>query len=128
MASGETVDRGEPMSPSLATFNHYQQHSSETAIYPGRGTLEGIEYCVLGLVGESGEIANKLKKVLRDDNGVLREPVRQQLIDELGDVLWYTQQIATELNVMLGEVALANRIKLVLRKDRGTLQGQGDER
>jgi NTP pyrophosphatase (non-canonical NTP hydrolase) len=106
-------------------LNSYQQNAAATAIYPNTVKLV---YPILGLTGEAGEIANKYKKVLRDNGGVLTEEKRQDLIDELGDVLWYVAAIAKDINVQLSEVASRNVQKLADRASRGTLQGSGDKR
>ena len=104
-------------------INTYQQHASETAIYKDK-----LIYPTLGLAGEAGEIANKVKKILRDNSGNLQESVREDLICELGDVLWYVAALATDLNVELSEVANKNIEKLNSRKNRVTIGGSGDNR
>ena len=104
-------------------INTYQQHASETAIYKDK-----LIYPTLGLAGEAGEIANKVKKILRDNSGNLQESVREDLICELGDVLWYIAALATDLNFELSEVANKNIEKLNSRKNRGTIGGSGDNR
>ena len=104
-------------------INTYQQQASETAIYQSK-----IIYPTLGLAGEAGEIANKVKKILRDNSGELQENVRQDLISELGDVLWYIAALATDLNIELSEVANKNIEKLNSRKNRGMIGGSGDNR
>ena len=104
-------------------INTYQQHASETAIYKDK-----LIYPTLGLAGEAGEIANKVKKILRDNSGNLQESVREDLICELGDVLWYIAALATDLNVELSEVANKNIEKLNSRKNRGAIGGSGDNR
>lgn len=82
----------------------------------------------MGLAGEAGEIAEKIKKVLRDDNGLITNEKKQEIKKELGDVLWYVSQIATELGLSLEESASFNIEKLTSRKERGKLQGSGDDR
>ena len=109
------------------TFNQYQRESAKTAIYPGQNTVQGLLYTGLGL-GEAGEVQGKIKKVLRDDDGILTAERRDQIIDELSDVLWYCAQMATELNTTLGDVALRNLEKLSARKKAGTIKGSGDKR
>ena len=104
-------------------INTYQQEAAKTAIYSNK-----LIYPTLGLAGEAGEIANKVKKILRDNSGELEEDVRQNLISELGDVLWYIAALATDLNVELSEVANKNIEKLNSRKNRGTIGGSGDNR
>lgn len=104
-------------------INEYQQQASRTAIYEDK-----IIYPTLGLVGEAGEIANKVKKVLRDNRGELQEDVRQNLISELGDVLWYVAALATDLKIELSKVANKNIAKLNSRQNRGTISGSGDNR
>lgn len=107
----------------MMLINDYQRAANETAIYP-----RGLDYPILGLAGEAGEICNKYKKVLRDNDGVISEDQEAELAKELGDVLWYVAQIATELNVDLDTVALVNLNKLNDRKGRGVLGGSGDNR
>lgn len=110
------------------TFNEYQELAAGTAIYPNRGEIGGLTYTVLGLNGEAGEIAEKLKKVIRDTDGVINESKTYELAKELGDVLWYVAETASQLNLSLGQIAEINVEKLYSRKDRGALQGSGDER
>ena len=107
------------------TFNEYQAAAETTAMYPDKGN--NLYYPALGL-GEAGEIQNKVKKVMRDDNGVLTEERRQSLIDELGDLLWYVATMASELRADLNDVAQRNVNKLASRKERGVIQGSGDKR
>lgn len=104
-------------------LNEYQDKARETAIYPKD---KALEYTILGLVGEAGEVANKYKKHLRGDVGWPR--TANDIIDELGDVLWYLSQIASELGYGLDEVAEENLKKLADRTERGVLKGSGDER
>ena len=108
------------------TFSDYQAESRKTAIYPNAG-LNYI-YPTLGLVNEAGEVAGKVKKISRDDDGVLTDEKRIEIKKELGDVLWYVAQVASELNLDLDQVAAANLEKLFSRKERGTLKGSGDNR
>ena len=108
------------------TFEEYQKRSRETALYPNKDN--NFVYPTLGLAGESGEVAEKIKKVLRDKKGVIDEATKQELAKELGDVLWYVSQIATELKLSLGDIASQNMEKLLSRKERGVLRGSGDNR
>ena len=108
------------------TFQEYQSKSRETAIYPDKDN--NFIYPTLGLVGESGEIAEKIKKVLRDSNGVISEEKRVELKKELGDVLWYISNLAVELKLDLDDIASTNIEKLFSRKERGVLGGSGDNR
>lgn len=108
------------------TFKEYQEESRKTAIYPNKDN--NFIYPVLGLVGEAGEVAEKIKKVLRDKEGIVDEESREKITKELGDVLWYLSQTATELNLSLEEVANNNIEKLKSRQERGKLQGEGDNR
>lgn len=108
-------------------FTEYQKKSRETAIYPNLG--ENFIYPTLGLVGEAGEIAEKIKKVIRDGDGkTIDDEKRELLKKELGDVLWYVAQLASEFGFELNDVAEHNIEKLFSRKDRGVLQGSGDTR
>jgi NTP pyrophosphatase (non-canonical NTP hydrolase) len=108
-------------------FSEYQKRTAETAIYPGQGTLTGVLYTALGL-GEAGEIQGKVKKILRDDDGVISEDKQADIAAEIGDLLWYCGQLSTEIGADLGDIASANLEKLASRKQRGVLQGSGDER
>jgi NTP pyrophosphatase (non-canonical NTP hydrolase) len=106
----------------------FQELSAETAVYPDKGNIHGLMYVALGLSGEAGEVANKVKKIKRDNGGVLTDHHITELSGELGDVLWYLAQIATELGLDLCDVATDNRIKLLSRQERGRIQGNGDTR
>ena len=107
-------------------LSDYQQRSRATAVYPDAG--RNITYPALGLCGEAGECAEKVKKAIRDDGGVLSDERRVALAAELGDVLWYVAQLATEAGLDLDEIADDNLAKLLSRRDRGVLQGSGDAR
>lgn len=107
-------------------FDDYQKKVKETAIYPNQGS--NVSYAVLGLTGEAGEVADKVKKLIRDDGGIMSETKRAEIIKELGDVLWYLTAIGNELNVSLEEIARKNTKKLADRKKRGVLSGDGDNR
>lgn len=107
-------------------LSEYQQRSRATAVYPDAG--ENLTYPALGLCGEAGEAAEKVKKALRDDGGVLTDERRAALAAELGDVLWYVAQLATEAGLDLDAIAAENLDKLLSRKERNVLQGSGDVR
>ena len=108
------------------TFEEYQKKSRETAIYPQVGS--NFIYPTLGLAGEAGEVAEKIKKVLRDNKGEISSEKKEEIKKELGDVLWYVAQLSSELGFSLDEVAENNLKKLFSRKERGKLQGSGDNR
>lgn len=107
-------------------FNDYQLKSRKTAKYPAIG--HPVIYPALGLVNEAGEVAGKIKKVFRDKEGQINSETRAALQAELGDVLWYLAQVATELDLTLDEIAEANIAKLYDRLERGTIRGDGDNR
>ena len=107
-------------------LSDYQDRSRATAVYPNSG--DNILYPTLGLCGEAGEVAEKIKKMIRDDGGELSDERRAALSKELGDVLWYVAQIATEAELDLDAIAEENIAKLLSRRDRGVLSGSGDER
>jgi len=111
-------------------FNDYQLFAEDTAIYKGKGDFPGLLYTVLGLANEAGEVAGKLKKLLRDWDGEITEESHfvEDVKAELGDVLWYLASVCSELELDLGDVALANLEKLYSRKERGVLGGSGDKR
>tara|TARA_R110000824_G_scaffold2558_2_gene11731 strand:+ start:15125 stop:15466 length:342 start_codon:yes stop_codon:yes gene_type:complete len=110
----------------LYHFDLYQDKADETAIYPNKG--DNLYYPALGLAGEAGEVCEKVKKIMRDKGGVLSEADALEISKELGDVLWYLSAIACEINVALSTVAEDNIDKLQSRKERGRLQGSGDNR
>ena len=107
-------------------LNAYQSAARKTAAYPdiGRNPI----YPTLGLSGEAGEVADKVKKVIRDQSGVFDAPTREAIKLELGDVLWYVAQLAGELGYDLDQVAQANLDKLASRAVRGRISGSGDSR
>ncbi|HLM08795.1 MAG TPA: nucleoside triphosphate pyrophosphohydrolase family protein [Thermoleophilaceae bacterium] len=107
-------------------LSDYQRRSRATAVYPGAGA--DLTYPALGLCGEAGETAEKVKKAIRDDGGKLTPERRDALAAELGDVLWYLAQLATEARLDLGEIAEANLEKLLSRQQRQVLHGSGDAR
>lgn len=93
-------------------LNRYQEQTQKTAIYPGQGTFEGLNYSIVAMVGEAGEVANEFKKFLRDDNGIMTLERREALLSEVGDTLWYLTRIAQELESTLALVAGDNIEKL----------------
>jgi NTP pyrophosphatase (non-canonical NTP hydrolase) len=106
-------------------FAEYQRLSRRTAEYPREAWLS---YPALGLSGEVGEVAEHAKKAIRDDGGRVSDERREAMAAELGDVLWYVAQIASELGLDLDEIARANLDKLLSRQQRGVLSGDGDDR
>ena len=105
-------------------FNTYQTAALQTAVYPDPGF--NFAYPALGLVGEAGEVADKLKKVIRDNDGVLTTPVRDAVAKELGDVMWYLSVLAYEMDYDLNKIAQMNLDKLASRQQRGVISGSGD--
>jgi NTP pyrophosphatase (non-canonical NTP hydrolase) len=111
----------------VTTFREYQQRTADTAIYPDAGKGNFV-YPALGLAGETGEVAEQIKKAIRDDQGVITFVRQEVLVKELGDVLWYISQLATEAGISLDDVARRNLTKLADRKVRGVLHGSGNDR
>ena len=107
-------------------FDNYQIEARKTAIYPNKD--KNFIYPTLGLVGESGEVAEKIKKILRDKNGKFDYESKLSLKKELGDVLWYLSNLCDELGLSLSDVANENLEKLNLRLSRGRISGSGDDR
>lgn len=112
-------------------FDDYQTQAITTDLYDG--TYNSIAHPsfmekALGLVGESGEFADKLKKVLRDKDGVLDEADRLEILKELGDVLWYVSSLAHYLDIPLSKLAQNNLDKVLSRRARGVTMGSGDNR
>ena len=111
---------------SMGTFADYQTRSRRTW---NRVVVDhAILYPTLGLTSEAGEVAGKVKKIFRDQGGVIGEQERAALKSELGDVLWYLAQICTDLDLSLQEVAEENLRKLARRLEAGTIRGEGDDR
>lgn len=108
------------------TFKEYQKKSRVSAVYPDRDN--NYIYPTLGLNGEAGEVAEKIKKVLRDEKGIVSKEKKEEILKELGDVLWYLSQLASELGISLEKVAKRNLEKLFSRKKRNKLSGSGDNR
>lgn len=106
-------------------IDDYQESARKTAIYDKR---IGLVYCALGLTGESGEVADKVKKVLRDKEGKFTKEDLKEIAKELGDVLWYVSNLTHELGYTLSEVAQMNLDKLSSRDKRGVIGGSGDNR
>lgn len=107
-------------------FNEYQKQADSTAMYPNRG--HNYIFPVIGLAGETGEVAEKFKKVIRDKNGVIDDEAKKEIVKEMGDVLWYLSQICTELGVEFDGVAEANIQKINSRRNREVIHGSGDNR
>lgn len=107
------------------TFSKYQEQATTTAIY---GAGSKVVYPALGLAGETGEVLEKVKKVLRDKNGIFDEESKKAIKKEMGDVLWYIAALSTDLGLNLTEVAQENLDKLFSRRERGVIQGSGDNR
>ena len=109
----------------IETLNEYQQRALETAVYPKD---KKIIYPTLGLTGEAGEVADKVKKVIRDNNQEFDDDRRQAIALEVSDVLWYVATLANDLGYTLQEIAEMNYAKLKSRQERGKIGGSGDER
>ncbi len=111
-------------------MNEYQTRAAMYDLFRTTGNYNTVAFVekVLGLVGEAGETADKIKKVLRDKDGVISEADKAEIAKELGDVLWYVASIARYLGVTLEDVAKMNLEKLESRKNRNLLHGEGDNR
>ena len=110
----------------VITPDLYEQQAGETAIFPKD---KALEYLALGLTSEAGEVAGKVKKLIRDGEDVEGFELKKIAIaSEIGDVLWYCAMMAKEVGVPLNSIMQENLRKLHGRKERGTLQGSGDER
>lgn len=111
------------------TFNQYQEATAKTAIYPesGTGSQLALAYVALGL-SEAGEIQGKVKKMIRDDGGILTDEKREAIKAEIGDTLWYLARVSEEIGTTLAAAASDNITKLADRKARDVLSGSGDNR
>lgn len=104
-------------------FTEYQERANATAIY---AEAYKIMYPTLGLAGEAGEVADKVKKIIRDGLSLADE--KEGIAKELGDVLWYIAAVTRDIGYSLDDIAKMNIDKLEGRKERGVLQGNGDNR
>lgn len=109
-------------------FDEYQKLSDRTADFTGRPGDYPLMYCSMGLAGETGELIEKIKKVMRNDNGEVSPEKRELIKLEIGDVLWYLSQIARLTGVSFQEAAAANVKKLADRRERGVIKSEGDKR
>jgi len=111
-------------------FDEYQKKAAKYDLFEVSSDLKEVGFIekVLGLTGEAGETADKIKKILRDKDGMVSDKDRESVTKELGDVLWYVAAIARYLGVDLSEVAEGNINKLESRYQRNKLHGAGDER
>jgi NTP pyrophosphatase (non-canonical NTP hydrolase) len=119
------------------TFNQYQSLAQDTALYTGKGSFRGLCYILFKLAGESGEVLEKMGKMLRGDEGedywdtdpkTWPQEIKDKFKKETGDVLWYLAGAAQELDMTLQEIAETNLEKLQSRQERGVTYGSGDER
>ena len=108
------------------TLDNYQKKSRFSIIHPE--LVSDLKYLGLALAGETGEIAEKIKKLFRDDGGKITRENKEQIIKEMGDVLWYFARIADALGVSLSHVAKSSLEKIISRKNRGKIHGSGDNR
>jgi NTP pyrophosphatase (non-canonical NTP hydrolase) len=108
-------------------FKEYQKLAHRTSINPLVGGVNYV-YPTLGLTGESGELANKIKKIFRDDKGILTAARKEDVKHELGDMLWYIAEICTCMDISLDEIADANIKMLASRLERNKISGSGDNR
>ncbi len=109
----------------ISDLDMYQKVAKSTAIYPRE---QAIIYPSLGLTGEAGEVANKVKKIYRDGTNKINQDLYQEISSEIGDCLWYVAVLADDIGCKLSDIANNNLIKLENRKKNGTLHGSGDQR
>jgi NTP pyrophosphatase (non-canonical NTP hydrolase) len=109
----------------MKSIKQYSEEAISTAIY-GKGSA--IIYPTLGIAGEAGEIAEKVKKTLRDKNGEFTDEIKHDIALEIGDVMWYCNALARDIGYSLEEILDLNIIKLLSRRDRGVISGNGDNR
>ena len=109
----------------VSDLDMYQQVAKTTAIYPRE---QAIIYPTLGLTGEAGEVANKVKKIIRDGSNKIDDRMVAEIKSEIGDCLWYIAVLADDIGCKLSDIANINLIKLANRKEKGTIHGSGDNR
>lgn len=114
------------------TLDEYQKQAITTELMKRPDQVKGTDPAfvakILGLVGEAGEVSEKVKKIIRDHDGLITPSDKDEITKELGDVLWYISAVADYLEVSLDQVASNNLEKLFSRRDRGTSRGSGDNR
>lgn len=108
-------------------FDEYQKQALTTVLSTNDEFKDTLHW-VLGINGEAGEVAEKVKKIIRDKNGVISEQDKKELGKEIGDVLWYLAVFADQLGMSLEDIANENLAKLADRQKRSALQGSGDNR
>jgi len=109
-------------------FDEYQELAARTGFYNQDNREYILMYLCMGLAGESGEVIEKIKKIIRNDKGVISDEKRELLKKEIGDVLWYSSQLARALDLSFGEIATTNITKLADRTARGVIKSEGDTR
>jgi len=109
----------------VSDLDMYQKVAKTTAIYPRE---QAIIYPTLGLTGEAGEVANKVKKIIRDGSDSKDEKLVSEIKSEIGDCLWYIAVLASDFDIKLSDIASTNLEKLEKRKEKGTIHGSGDNR
>ena len=107
------------------SLSSYQKSAKSFALYPEDMK---VIYPSLGLCGECGEVAEKIKKVIRDNDGIFEQKEKNEIKKELGDVLWYLANLSSDLGLNLSDIAAINLAKLKDRKKRGKISGSGDNR
>ena len=106
-------------------MDDFQKLAAETAIYSKK---HAVIYPALGLAAEAGEVANKVKKIIRDGSNKDNDNLVSEIKAEIGDCLWYIAVLADDFNIKLSDIASANIEKLANRKKKGTIHGAGDDR
>ncbi len=109
-------------------FDEYQTLANRTGNFEGKQAEFALMYLGLGLTSEAGEVADKIKKIIRNDNGMISPEKREALKLEIGDVLWYCSQLARHLEIPFSEIAQANVDKLADRATRNVIASDGDNR
>jgi NTP pyrophosphatase (non-canonical NTP hydrolase) len=109
-------------------FDEYEKLATRTANFDGKQAEHALMYLGLGLTSEAGEVADKIKKLIRNDNGVMTPEKQTAFKNELGDVLWYLSQLARHLEIPFSEVPVANIEKLADRAKRNVIASDGDNR
>lgn len=109
-------------------FTEYQKEQMKLAIYPTDDWVAKFAYVSLGLIGEAGEVSEKVKKGIRKNKFEYIYNNKEEIAKELGDVLWYISALSHELGYDLEEIAKMNIVKLKDRDARNKIDGEGDNR
>ena len=109
------------------TFDEYQKKALTTLLSTG-DEFKDLAHFVSGLTAESGEVAGKLQKIIRDKEGEVSEQDKVEIAKELGDVLWYLSVLTHHIGFSFDDLAKQNIEKIKYRQKNNLIKGSGDNR